>query len=373
MKSTVQREQDISIFNTFIHPQAATKVLQVLESGRLSEGEVVKQFEHELELIGLKSPVTVNSGSAALQLALMQAGIGAGDEVICPAQTFVATGLAVLMQGAQPVFCDIQLDTGNLDPADLDARFTPRTKAVIPVHWAGYPCDIDEINEACRARNVIVIEDAAHALGASYKNQMIGSLSDFACFSFQAIKHVTTGDGGAVTCQSAETRKQLKSRRWFGIDRDSAEPSELGERVYNIDRLGFKFHLNDYAAALGIANLIGFRERLLQRSRVAALYREELGKLGGIRLFRSDSDRQSAHWIFGLHVERRNDFVRALKERKVIASVVHQRIDRNSIFGGLRDLPNQVQFDQSQIHLPIHDAIDLEEAAYIVECIKSGW
>lgn len=366
---------EIPIFNTYIHPHATQKVEDTLRSTFISEGKLVKEFESRLAAgLGLPHPVAVNSGTSALHLALVLAGIKENDEVILPAQTFVATGLVILQQKAVPVFADVDYDTGNISVASLESKITPRTKAIIPVHWGGYPCDMDEILAIAKAHNLIVIEDAAHALGATYKDTAIGSISDYTCFSFQAIKHLTTGDGGAISFLHKDNARQALIKRWFGIDRDSAALSILGERQYDIPELGFKYHMNDYAAALGIANMEGYQTRLSARRGVAADYTDALAGVAGIRLFNYKNDRQSAWWLYGFHVERREDFIRALKSKGITASVVHQRIDRNSVFGGLNtDLHNQARFDDTQIHIPIHDDLDHEKVQYIIKSIKEGW
>lgn len=324
--------------------------------------------------LGWSNPVAVNSGTSALHLALVLAGVGTGDEVICPAQTFVATALTVMQERAVPVFADIKYENGNIDPQSIAAKITEKTKAIMVVHWGGYPCDMDEINEIARKNNLIVIEDAAHAPGATYKGRPIGTISDFTCFSFQAIKHITTGDGGAVCCKNEDEASYGFARRWFGIDRFNSQPSLLGERSYDIAAVGYKYHLNDYAAALGLANLNGFKERMVRRRAIAAHYREQLGNVSGIQLFEEAKDRESAYWLFGMHVERRLDFIKALQERGITASVVHQRIDRNSVFGGLNnDLINQARFDETQIHIPLHDALSDDDISHIIDSIKEGW
>lgn len=365
----------ISIFNTYIHPSAKNSIAELLDSTFLSEGQVVKDFEKALEqTFGINQVVTVNSGTAALHLALVLAGVGENDEVIIPAQTFVATGLVVVQQKAKVVFADIDLLTGNISVESIKQKITNRTKAIIPVHWGGYPCNMTEINELAAKHNLLVIEDAAHALGATYQQKPIGALSDFTCFSFQAIKHLTTGDGGAISMKQTNQFEEAVTRKWFGIDRNNAHPTELGERNYNIQVPGYKYHLNNYAAALGLANLSNFHERLSKRRTVAAYYQEELASVAGITAFESQTDRESAYWLFPLHVEKRLEFIRALKAKNIAASVVHQRIDRNAVFGGLRnDLPEQEKFEQTQIHIPIHDAIDLSKAEYIIAAIKNGW
>ncbi len=219
----------MDFFHTTITPGAIERATQVLQSGWLSEGRLVKEFEAALSSrLGIQNPVAVNSGTSALHLALALCGVGPGDEVILPAQTFVATGLVILMQGATPVFADIDPQTGNLSPAAIREKITPRTRAVMPVHWGGYPCDMDEINTLAAENGLAVIEDAAHALGARYKDCLAGALSRFTAFSFQAIKHLTTGDGGALCCLVEADAKAAFVRRWFGIDRANSQPSFWG-------------------------------------------------------------------------------------------------------------------------------------------------
>jgi perosamine synthetase len=279
-----------------------------------------------------------------------------------------------LQQGAIPVFADINYHTGNIDPQSIRQKITDKTKAIIPVHWGGMPCDMDEIRLIAREHNLIIIEDAAHAPGATYRGRPVGSISDYTCFSFQAIKHITTGDGGAISCLDNEKAKEAVTRRWFGIDRADAQPSLLGERQYSITALGFKYHLNDYGAALGLANLSDFPQRLQRLRKIARYYREELKSVPGIELWDCPPDRESAWWLFGVHVKGRLDFIKALAGRGVAASVVHQRIDRNAIFNGIReDLVNQKKFDETQVHIPLHSGIGETEAQYIVDCIKKGW
>ncbi len=167
-------------FHTHISEKAIELATGTLRSGLLSEGKRVRQFEEELtRVLALPNPVAVNSGTSALHLALEVAGVGQGDEVILPPQTFIASGLAILMCGATPVFADIQPQTGNIDPDSIRAHVTPRTKAIMPVHWGGYPCDMDEISAVAEEHHLAVVEDAAHAFGAAYKGKPVGTLSRF--------------------------------------------------------------------------------------------------------------------------------------------------------------------------------------------------
>jgi perosamine synthetase len=362
----------MNFFNTFIDPSAISKVTEVLNSTYLSEGKLVKEFEDKLaQMLGIVNPIAVNSGTTALHLALVLAGVEEGDEVILPAQTFVATGLVILQQKAIPIFADVNYQDGNISVEDIRRKITKKTKAIIAVHWAGYPCDMDEICKIANEHKLKVIEDAAHALGAEYKGRSIGSISDFTCFSFQAIKHLTTGDGGLLSCKSVENYQDAIKMRWFGIDRVNSAPSILGERIYNLDKLGFKYHLNDYEAALGLANLFGFKQRLQHLQDISEIYENGLRNTSEITLFERKNDRKSSNWLFGFHINDRIAFIEYLKNLGIPSSVVHQRIDKYKVFGSeTKGLTNQERFDTSQIHIPIHNAITVKEANFIVDSIK---
>lgn len=365
----------MNFFNTHISEQSIQLAADTLRSTHVSAGELADRFEKELaSKLRLINPVTLNSGTSALYLALAVAGVNSGDEVIIPPQTFIATGLAVLMHNARPVFADIQYETGNIDPTSIRRKITGKTKAVIPVHWGGYPCDLDEINEISEEYDLAVIEDAAHALGASYKGKPIGTISRFTAFSFQAIKHLTTVDGGAICCLNADDCYQAKRRRWFDIDRDNAKPSILGEREYDATHVGYKLHMNDLSAAVGLGNLADFPANLKRRLEIAAQYRNVLKDVSGIELLHYKDDRLCAYWLFTMLVERREDFISALKSRGVPASVVHLRIDKNSIFGGVApDLPQQEMFNEKQVSIPVHNGLTDEDVDLVIDSVKRGW
>lgn len=375
MNTSGSQTRSISFFRSHISPRSIELATEVLQSTWVSEGRRVKEFEAALaDGLGLRNPVAVNCGTSALHLALVLAGVGLGDEVILPAQTFVSTALVILMQGATPFFADIDPLTGNISSASIEEKITPCTKAVMPVHWGGYPCDLDEINAIAERHGLAVIEDAAHALGATYKGRPIGAISRFTGFSFQAIKHLTTGDGGALCCTNEVDARAAFTRRWFGIDRANSKPSILGERVYDIETVGYKYHMNDLAAAVGLGNLEDFPQRLARRQQIGAYYREQLGEVPGLQLLRLDDDRTHAYWLFTVLVERREDFIRKLKDHGIPASVVHLRIDHNSIFGGMRDdLPSQAEFNERQVSIPVHEGLSDEDVDQIVQTIRSGW
>ena len=240
--------------------------------------------------------------------------------------------------------------------------------------WGGYPCDYGEILTIANDHNLQLIEDAAHALGASYRGKSVGSVCPYTCFSFQAIKHLTTGDGGML-CVPNEMAYQTAIRlRWFGIDRFKRVPSVLGEPIWNVTELGYKYHMNDVAAAIGIGNLEDWDFITSRRKEISATYYRALGEIPGVQLFERKPDRQHANWLFSIHVERRTDFCRALKERGVPASVVHLRIDQNDLCGGRRDdLPELARFTDSHISLPLHPLLTEEDVNTVIEAIRAGW
>jgi perosamine synthetase len=365
----------INLFKPYVNQKAIDLVSQVLQSGWVGEGPRVKEFEEKIGArIGSAYPVAVNSGTTALHLAALLAGIGTGDEVITTAQTMLATTSAILMAGGTPVYADVQYESGNLDPADVRRRITQRTRAILAVDWAGYPCDWDEILSIAKEHNLAVVEDAAHALGGSYRGKPVGSIAPITCFSFQAIKHLTTGDGGLIAVSTPEDYERAVQLRWFGIDRFKRKPSILGEPEWDVTELGYKYHMNDVAAAIGLGNLEDLDFILQRRRQIVETYRAALTNVPGLQLFARQSDRQSGDWLFSVHVEKREDFCRMMAAKDIMASVVHLRIDRNTLCGGERDdLPNLARFTETHVSLPLHPLLSDEDVQEVVDAVRGGW
>ena len=228
-------QKNIRMFAPYVSERAIERVCSTLRSGYIGEGPVVAEFEEAFKnQLNAPYALGVTSGTTALHLALTVAGVGPNDEVITSAQTMMATSHAILAHYAKPVFADVQYLTGNMNPSDIEHRITKKTKAILAVHWAGYPCDLEEIHAVASKFDLPVIEDAAHALGATYKGQTIGSISPFTCFSFQAIKHITTGDGGMMCFTEKDNFDKARRRRWYGIDRIKRAPSILGEPIFDV-------------------------------------------------------------------------------------------------------------------------------------------
>lgn len=367
----------MKLFTTHIYDAALKNVQDVLKTGMLSEGEWVERFESELKRkLHFNYLATVNSGTSALFLALKLAGIKPGDEVILAPQTFVASALEILHVGAKPVFVDIDRETGNLSCHYLEGKITAKTKVIMPVHWGGLPCDLERINKIADGYGLKVIEDAAHALGASYKGIPIGNYSDFTCFSFQAIKTLTTGDGGAVTFRNPIHERMAKKLRWFNIDREQDKANGLGERQYTLVAPGYKLHMNNVAAAIGLGQLIHWQEIMDGRAKVRAKYIELLSGVDGIiRIIGQDVEYEYKHgnWLFTILVDRRNDFIRKMKAEGIEVSVVHQGITKHPLFRAGGDLGNQRYWDDHQINLPIHEMMLNQDVVKVCDAIKSGW
>jgi len=376
LKSSAEMpNRHVAMFSAHVSENAIARVVKTLRSGYIGEGPEVQRFEEAFRQVsGAPYPVAVNSCTSALHLALALIGVGSGDEVITTAQTFMATSHVILAQNARPVFADVQYLTANIDPADIEHRITNRTRAIIAVHWGGYPCDLDEIHAIAQRHRLPTIEDAAHALGASYKGRPIGGISPYTCFSFQAIKHITTGDGGMLCLSDETTYQAARRRRWFGIDRVNRKPSILGEPEWDVAEVGYKYQMNDIAGSLGVVHLEDLLSILARRAEIARSYRKGLEGVAGITLFESRADRVSANWLFSLHVERREDFCKMMRSKGVEASVVHLRIDRNLVFGGLRnDLPVLEKLTETIVCLPVHDRLDDHDVDFVIQCAKDGW
>jgi len=368
-------DKKIVMFYPYVNERAVELVAETLRSRWIGEGPKVRKFEDALcKKFGFPYTVALNSGTSALRLALAMTGVGPKDEVITTAMTCTATNTPILEQFATPVFADVQYHTGNIDPNDIEHRITRRTKAIMCVHWAGYPCDMNEILDIAARHNLTVIEDGAHALGASYNGGPIGSISHFTMFSLQAIKQLTTGDGGLLTVLTEEHYDEARRRRWFGIDRRKRRVRLDGYAPWPQTEVGFKYHMNDISASIGLGNLEDIDWIIARRHEIVARYRHALVDVPGVRLFIREADRTSGDWLFTMHVERRGDFCRMMRDKGVEVSVCHIRNDEHPIFGGRRDdLPNLDRYEQTHISIPLHNHLTDEDVEYVIECIRGGW
>lgn len=266
-------------------------VMEVLQSDYLTTGPKVAEFEHAVaDYTGAKHAVAVANGTAALHIACMAAGIGPGDEVITTPITFAASANCVLYCGAKPVFADIKADTYNIDPEQIEKKITKNTKAIIPVHFTGQPCEMDEITRIAKKHGLTVIEDAAHALGASYKNRKIGSISDMTILSFHPVKHITTAEGGMVLTDDDGLYKKLSLYRTHGITRNADWMEQMpdleagleGAWYYQQMELGYNYRISDMQCALGITQMKKLERFVARRKEIAARYDEAFLGVDGI-------------------------------------------------------------------------------------------
>lgn len=370
------KKRDIRMFYVHVPETAVSKFAETWKSGWIGQGPKVDEFEKEFsKRFGLKYVVSLNSATSGLRLAYDMAGVRPGDEVVTTPYTMVATNTAILEQFAKPVFADVQYETADLDPKDIEHRINEKTKAIVCVHWGGYICDMDEIIKIASDHNLPVIEDAAQALGGIYKGKSVGSISDFTVFSLQAVKHITTCDGGMLSVIDKEKYQEASRKRWYGIDRAGRKPSILGhDPTYDIREVGYKYHMNDIAATLGLEQLKYFDEIFQRRAQIAKVYREELEGTKGVTLLESKKDRVNANWMFAVHVERRTKFAEVMHSKGIDVEVHNWRNDKYTVFGGLRkDLPNTERLDETLISIPLHSNLSDEDVDYVVSSIKEGW
>ncbi len=269
-----------------IGPKEKEEILSVLDSGWLTAGSVTKRFERALAgYVGVDHAVALSSCTAALHLSLLALGVGPKDEVIVPSLTFCSTVNVIVHCGAVPVFVDVDPVNLTIDPGDFKRKISSRTKAVIPVHYAGYPCDMEPVLSEAGRRRVFVIEDAAHALGAAYKGTMIGALGDVTCFSFYPTKTITTGEGGAVTTRDAELAERVRLLSLHGMTRDAWERyTSAGSWRYQVTVPGYKYNSTDLEAALGVRQLERIDEFLEARRTLWETYESELTGLEALAL-----------------------------------------------------------------------------------------
>jgi dTDP-4-amino-4,6-dideoxygalactose transaminase len=367
----------IPLFKVNMPAAVIEPLTKVLLSGYIGQGEKVKEFETLLaEYIGNPRVLTVNSGTSAIHLALRLAGVGPGDEVISTPMTCTATNEPILERGARIVWADINPLTGEIDPWSVATKLTQRTKAIICVHWAGYPCDLTGLNGIAKLFNLKVIEDAAHAFGAVYRDgRLIGNHSDFVCFSFQAIKHFTTVDGGALLCRSEEDYRRGKLLRWYGIDRDS--PRTVCRCEDDIKEYGYKFHMNDINATIGIVQLRSGHASLAvsRHFQHAETLANEIRGLGSdeIQLPAYDPYRRSAYWVFPLLVKRKPEFIEHMTKAGIMVSMVHKRNDIHTMMAEFRcpSLPGVDAFEQTHVAIPCGWWLTPESEDRIIEALAA--
>ncbi len=365
----------ILLFYPHIPKDTPSKVAETLRTRWIGQGPKVDQFEKNFsDKFSNGNPcIGVGSGTDALHLAYILAGIKHGDEVITPVFTCTATNIPLLYLGARIKFADVDVNTLNMSIGHVNELITEKTKAIVCVHYGGLPCDMDSLVKLSDRYGIPLIQDSAHAIGAKYNGQVLTEFSDFSCYSFQAIKSITTGDGGMLVLKNKEIAEKAKRMRWFGIDR---KKKSKGIWENDITEIGYKYQMTDLAATMGISGLENFDEHLKYRRQLHAHYRKKLEKIPGIKIVNDRNDKYfHAAWLNTIIVSGRKDLEKKLAENGIESNQVHYRNDRYSIFSEYKNknLVNMNSVENKYLVLPMHAKITISDIDKIADVISSGW
>ncbi|MDZ5606282.1 UDP-4-amino-4,6-dideoxy-N-acetyl-beta-L-altrosamine transaminase [Bacillus pseudomycoides] len=357
-------------------------VLNVLKSDFLTTGPTIKQFEEQVAAyVGAKYAVAFSNGTAALHGACFAAGISDGDEVITTPMTFAASANCVLYQGGVPVFADIKPDTYNIDPKSIKNKITTKTKAIIPVHFTGQPAELDEILKIAQEYNLTIIEDAAHALGATYKNKKIGSIGDMTMFSFHPVKHITTGEGGIITTNNKDYYQKLLQFRTHGITRD---PDKLinnhGPWYYEMQFLGYNYRMTDIQAALGLSQLQKLDDFIAKRKQYVRIYQEEFKKFPELILPKQLNDVDSSWHLYVIRLNlsslkvSRKDIFRALQKENIGVNVHYIPVHTQPLYKQMGYMagicPYAERLYEEFITLPLYSGMTEEDVKDVITAVK---
>lgn len=372
------------MFKVHVAKAAALRNIEVvLDSGFINEGEQVIELQKRLgPLLGSENVVLTNAGTSALTMALKLCGIGHGDKVVSTPMTCVAGNTPIVNCQADIVWCDVDPASGMVTPETVAAALTDDTKAVMLVDWAGVPPELDAIHDLCKSRSVPLIQDAAHAFGAEYKGRPINHFADFTCFSFQAIKHFTCGDGGAIVCADDDAFALAKKLKWFGFDREAAKDAKgnwKGQRAgadILQNEVGYKFNMNNISAAIGLAQLDEIEGILARHRSNAALFDEIFENNDRFRPISRVDDCLPSFWVYTGVLSRdapaRDDVLKSLNDEGIHAGVVHVPNDDYAAFAAYKkELSGLDHFAAHQMSLPCGWWLDSEDIRHIAARMKA--
>jgi len=345
------------------------KLEEILYSGYIAQGETVEQFERKFEAyIGEGNSLSLNSGTAALHIAFILAGVKDGDEVISTALTAEPTNVAIKMAGAKVRWADIDPNTGNICPDSVESKINSKTKAILIVDYAGIPVDVERFQQISKKYNIPVIEDAAHALGAKHNGKKAGCHFPFTIFSLQAIKHLTTIDGGILQIKDNELYEKAKLIRWFGLDK---KKSRLDN---DIQIQGYKYHMNNVNACVGLLQLENISSIVDQYITNGKYFDEKLKNCPGVELLKYYPNSEPSYWLYTLKVENRDNFIKKLAEKNIMASELHKRNDHHTFLNDFPEpLPMLDEFYSKMVHIPCGWWVNVDDREKIAEVISKGW
>lgn len=365
----------IPIFRPWFGEEEVEAVREVLLSGWVGPGPKAEEFERRFaEYVGIKHAIAVNSCSAALFLALKVLNV-AGREVVTTSLTFVSTNHAILQNGAKPVFCDIDPETLNIDAESVADLISEQTAAILVMHYGGHPCEMDTILGAAGKHGIPVIEDAAHACGASYKGRMAGSIGTIGCFSFHAIKNLSTVDGGMLTTNDAAVAERLRRLRWMGIGQDTWERYERKQSSrpwdYDVSEAGYKFQMNDLNAAIGLVQLAKLESGNAQRREIALQYEKGFSGLSWFQLPVERPHVKSSFHAYVGKAEDRDGLIAHLADRGIAANVYYKPNHFYSIYAPFRrPLPITESIWTNLVTLPLFPSMSEGEIGQVIEAVE---
>ena len=370
--------KQIPLLKVYMAEEVDKPLLDVIHSGYIGEGPRVQEFEDNLKAyFGTPYLTTLNNGTAGLTLAYHMAlhqdapktyYNSNEDEIITTPITCTATNTPIVSMGAKIVWADVDTITGSISPEDIERKITKHTKAITMVHWGGNPCDIERINEIAKAHGIKTVEDGAHSMGMQYKGKMFGNHSDYSMISLQAIKHVTSVDGGLLFMKSERDYERAKLLRWYGIDRTVREGVDLRCEL-DVAEAGYKFHMNDVCAVIGNTNFRHINEIVGAHRDNAAFYYQAFKGNDRITCVPENPDGKSSFWLFTIHVNNRDEVMRKLGEAGIMSSKVHARNDTHSMFREFydADLPGVEKFNSTHLCIPVGWWVTKEDREYIAE------
>ncbi|WP_232698699.1 DegT/DnrJ/EryC1/StrS family aminotransferase [Brevibacillus daliensis] len=373
----------IPFYRPYIGDEEIAEVISAIQSNWLSKGPKTVVFESEFaKSVGSEHGVGLNSCTAGLHLAQLALGIGPGDEVITTPYTFVATANTIIHCGAKPVFVDIDPKTCNIDADLIEQAITPRTKAIIPVHYGGYPCEMDRIQEIAQRYGLAIIEDAAHAVYTKYKDQPIGSIGNITCFSFYATKNLTTGEGGMITTADEELANRIRILSLHGMSRNAwTRYAAKGAWYYEVEQAGFKYNMTDIQAALGIIQLRKLEEMQMLRMQVARAYSEALADCEEIILPHDSHEHRHSWHLYPIRLEEdqltisRNEMIDQLSEAGIGTSVHFIPVPKHPFYQEkgyrMEEYPETEKVFESVLSLPFFPGMTKEEVYYVADTVQS--
>lgn len=373
------RNKIINFHRVFIGKEEIEAVRDVLENGWLTMGEKTIEFEKKFkEYIGSNFAISLNSCTAALHLSLASIGLKEGDEVIVPDMTFTATAEVVTYFKAKVVIVDVREEDLLIDPREIEKNITKKTKAIIPVHYGGQPCDMDEILEIARKKNIYVIEDAAHCLPAKYRGKNIGTIGDITCFSFYATKTITTGEGGMCSTENEEWAEKIRILRLHGISKDAWKRyTKEGSWKYDVIEAGFKYNMTDIQAAIGIEQLKKADKFFKKRKNIALKYIDAFKDIEAIDTIKLHNDRTNSWHLFPIFLNlnslkiSRDEFIEELKKRGICTSVHFIPLHRHSYYKALgykkENFKNSERAFKRILSLPIYPDMSNSDLFYVID------